>query len=150
MMDTAVEQQLQAIYRRESRSFLQYIHEATPWASPADAALVTLVHRLANDELETLAAFAVWLDRERVPLPYLGAFSTGFASFNFVGVRTLLRELVPRQRQEIALLEKEAATLTGEAQTQVNGLLELNRTQLLELLPLVEASAKPRAAETKR
>ena len=50
-MDSASQRRLQEIFRRESRSFLQYIHETTPWSLPKDKPLVAKMHQLATEEL---------------------------------------------------------------------------------------------------
>ena len=50
VMDSASQRRLQEIFRRESGSFLQYIHETTPWSLPKDKPLVAKMHQLATED----------------------------------------------------------------------------------------------------
>lgn len=143
MIDAAAHARIQELFRRENRSFLQYIAQATPWASAADRPLVDKLNRLAAEELQALEALAGWMDAVRIPPPYLGAFPTGFMNYNFVDIRKLLKPLSSEQRQELADLETDARSIAdASARRQVEALVELNRAHLTAM----EEMAKPAAA----
>jgi hypothetical protein len=133
MLDHAAQARIQELFRRENRSFLQYIRNASPWASQADKPLVDKLYRLADEELAALEALAEWMDSKNIALPYLGAFPTRFTSFNFVDIRKLLKPLIAEQRMELANLEADAKALDGDARKQVDALVELNRKHLVEM-----------------
>ena len=133
MLDISAHTRLQELFRRENRSFLQYIRQACPWASEADKPLLTKLNQMADEELKALEALAEWMDSKHISLPYLGAFSTRFTTFNFVDVRKLLKPLIAEQRKELADLEADAKPLDGDANKQVESLVELNRKHLAEM-----------------
>jgi tRNA isopentenyl-2-thiomethyl-A-37 hydroxylase MiaE len=131
MIDTNTQKRLQELFRRENRSFLQYVNEATPWAGNGDRPLVEKVSQLAAEELESLEALAEWMDSKRISLPYLGAFPTTFTNYNFVAIRKLMKPLVTEQSKELADLEADAQALTDpEAKRMVENLVALNRKHL--------------------
>lgn len=143
MIDAVTQTRLQDLFRRENRSFLQYVSQATPWCRELDRPIVEKVNHLAREELGALEKLADWMDSEHVPLPYLGAFSTSFTSFNFVDIRKLLAPLVVEQRKELADLEADAKCLDqSKAKALINELVELNRKQL----EMMESLKKPLAA----
>lgn len=133
MLDQAVQARIQELFRRENRSFLQYIRNASPWASHADKLLVEKLNDLADEELAALGALANWMEAKNIPQPYLGAFPTRFSSFNFVDIRKLLKPLIVEQAKEIGDLEADAKTLDSEARKQVEALVELNRQHLIAM-----------------
>jgi hypothetical protein len=142
MIDAQTQARLQELFRRENRSFLQYINESTPWAGFGDQAIVDKVRGMAAEEKRALEAYAEWLDSKRVPLPYLGAFPTTFTNFNFVAIRKLLKPLVAEQRKELADLEADASSLTDpEARKTVEKLVELNRKHLHDLEQMTQPLA---------
>ncbi len=131
MIDIKTQKRLQELFRRERRSFLQYVSEATPWAGNGDLPLVEKVRQLAAEELESLEALAEWMDSRRVALPYLGAYPTTFTNYNFVAIRKLMKPLVTEQTKELAHLEADVQALTDpEAKDMVGKLVELNRKHL--------------------
>ena len=131
MIDAVTQMRLQDLFRRENRSFLQYVSQATPWSRNLDRPIVEKILNLAVEELAALDKLAIWMDSEHIPLPYLGAFSTSFTSFNFVDIRRLLGPLVVEQRKELADLEADAKCLEhSKAKALINELVELNRKQL--------------------
>ncbi|MCE9530377.1 MAG: hypothetical protein K8T89_04485 [Planctomycetes bacterium] len=142
MFDAKTQERLREIFRRENRSFLQYIHQASPWSSDGDRGLVEKVNQLATEELEALEKFATWIDAKQVPLPYLGAFPTNFTSYNFVAIRKLLPPLILEQRKELADLEADALAMPdAEVQKQLASILELNRKHLLDFEQMTQPLA---------
>lgn len=133
MLDHAAQARIQELFRRENRSFLQYIRQSSPWASFADKPLLDKLNNLADEELAALGALAHWMDSKNIALPYLGAFASKFSSFNFQDVRKLLKPLIAEQRRELADLEKDAKALNSDGSKQMDVLVELNRKHLAEL-----------------
>jgi tRNA isopentenyl-2-thiomethyl-A-37 hydroxylase MiaE len=143
MIDAPTQARLRELFRRENRSFLQYVSQASPWVAFGDQSLVDKIRQLAAEEIEALEAFAGWMDRRGISLPYLGAFPTTFTNYNFVAVRKLMKPLAAEQRKELADLEADAAALTElDAKTTVEKLVELNRKHLHDF----EQMAQPLAA----
>jgi hypothetical protein len=143
MIDHASQARIEELFRRENRSFLQYIAQATPWASPADRPLVDKIGQLAAEELLMLERLAEWMEAQRIPLPYLGAFPTSFMNYNFIDIRKLLKPLATEQGKELADLEADAKALNGnEVRPQIESLVDLNRAHLMAM----EEMAKPAAA----
>lgn len=146
MTDAASRARLQDLFRRENRSFLQYVAQATPWASDADRPLADKVRQLAAEELEALTKFAEWMESRHIGLPYLGAFPSGFTNFNFVDIRKLLKPLAAEQRKELADLEADLqAPADEDVRKQIESLIRINRDHLAALEETI-GSAKPPAA----
>jgi tRNA isopentenyl-2-thiomethyl-A-37 hydroxylase MiaE len=131
MIDLPTQRRFQELFRRENRSFLQYVAQASPWAGPADHELVDKVQQLAAEERDALSALAESMEAMHFSLPYLGAFPTAFTNFNFIAIRKLMKPLVAEQRKELLDLEADAQSLTaGKAQEAIEKLVELNRKHL--------------------
>lgn len=130
MVDINTQARIQEVFRRENRSFLQYIRQSSPWAGFAEKAMLDKLNQLADEELGAVEALALWMESKNISLPYLGAFASKFSSYNFMDVRKLLKPLIAEQKKELADLEADAKALTGEAEKQVAALVELNRKHL--------------------
>lgn len=129
-------------YRRGRLSFLQYIRQATPYAGPADRALLDSVRELAGAEAAALDALAGYLDDNRVTVPYLGAFPTAFTNYNFVAIRKLLPELIADETRGLDALEHGLATLPpGAARMWVEKLAEVKRMHRDKLAKLAAAAS---------
>lgn len=139
MIDAQTQTRLQDLFRRENRSFLQYVNQAAPWVGIDDHTMMEKVSDLAAEELDALEKLAGWMDTQRIPLPYLGAFPSNFTSYNFVDIRKLMKPLVAEQRKELADLEGAAKGLTDEqARKTVEGLVELNRQHLRDFEQMMQ------------
>jgi tRNA isopentenyl-2-thiomethyl-A-37 hydroxylase MiaE len=142
MVEKLSQMRLRELFRRENRSFLQYVNQASPWASAADHALVDKLGQMCAEELEALDALAVWMDAHSVSLPYLGSFPTNFTNFNFVAIRGLLKPLVAEQRKELADLEADAnAVADPEAKKLLERLVGLNRKHLRDFEQMTQPVA---------
>src|SRR5262249_32270952 len=130
MTDAATEARLQELFRRESRSLLQYAREAALWAGDKDRVAAARVQELAAVECRALEGLAGFMEEEHVPLPYLGAYPTRFTDFNFIGVRALLPRLIEDQRRGVAALEHDAAATGGKAREALTRLLDVKRNVL--------------------
>jgi hypothetical protein len=133
-MSPADEARVQEVFRRESRSLLQYARDAALYAAGADRKLRDDVIRVAGEEAAAIRGFGEFLAANRVVLPYLGSYPVVFTDLNFVSVRFMLPKLVEEQKRDLAALEADAATLTDPAaQSTVLHLAELHRRHLAEL-----------------
>jgi hypothetical protein len=132
-------------YRRERLSFLQYILQATPYASPADRPVLERLRALAGAEANSLDGFAEYLDNKRVVVPFLGAFPSAFTNFNFIAVRKLLPELAADEARGLAALERDAAASPpGESRMWLEKLADGKRIHVTELAKLMDkASGSP-------
>jgi len=134
---------LQAVFRREQRTFLQYVHEAYPWTAFSDERLGKL-QQLIDEEQRSTVALASFLRRQRIDLLYSRSFPLAFTALHFVSLDFLLPHLIKHQQDAIAALEQDIAQLTDpEPQEVVRGLIELKRRHLQELESL---AARPVAA----
>ena len=132
-MKEIVAAKLQEIYCRESRSFLMYLREASPWASHADQALLVKLRSASVEQSEALEHLAKYFDAHRIPLPPGGGFPMNFTNFNFVAVRSLFPLLRADFEKGIGALEKDRETLpSGPAQQVVDELLAVKRRQMSE------------------
>ena len=127
--------QIQEIFRRENRSFLQYVSQSTPWSSPSDRKLVDTIDALAKEEQQALVSLAKWMDAHRIAIPYLGAFPTRFSNYNFIDIRKLLVPLIVEQKKELDdLRHGSEAVPEGPLKVQVNNLVALNEKHLAEMM----------------
>ena len=140
MIDAVAQARIQELFRRENRSFLQYVCESTPWSSDGDRGLLDKVRLLAAEEMTALEQLAQWMDAHRIPIPYLGAYPTQFTSSNFVDVRKLLKPLVLEQRKGVADLERTAKLPMDEAvRSQIEKLAAMNRRHLEDFEQMIES-----------
>jgi len=133
MLDTAAETHLQSIFRRENRSLLQYVRQASPWAGPSDRDRLQRVYELADAELDALGELAAFLETHHMPLPSLGAFPTEFTDHNFIALRKSLPLLIDDHRRGVDQLQQDCAALAGPARAVAERLLEAKRKHLAEL-----------------
>src|SRR5947208_2624977 len=112
MLDARTQTRLQAILRRESRSFLQYISDAFPWTTREEKNALAQLQTLIAEERSATAAFAKFLVRQRIPVPYLGSYPVAFTNLNFVSLDHLLPMLAAAERRSITELESDRASFT--------------------------------------
>ena len=131
------DERMQSLFRRESRSFLQYVREASPWASEDDRAMRDDVIAMADDELAGVGELAAYLQSRHIAVPHLGAFPIGFTSFNFVTIRSLVRPLLNDLRDGIARLTADADALGADERIALTPMIERKQKHLrvLEGLP---------------
>lgn len=147
MIDAPTAALLQKILRRESRSLLQYVSEAFPWATAEEREALANLQQLIADEKAVSAELARFLLRQRVGLPHLGTYPD-FTAVNFVSLDFLLPMLVDHQAKAIAVLERDLASVKDpEARALVEKLLTMKR-QHLETLKSMAATAQPAAASS--
>jgi len=133
MMDTTLAT-LAKIVRRESRSLLQYVHEAFPWTTSEEQDALGIVQELVREELASAALLARYLAKHKAPVPYLGPFPMSFTTINFISLQHLLPMLVDWEKRAAAELEQDLAALPDpEARRLVNDLLAQKRRHLEKL-----------------
>jgi hypothetical protein len=134
---------LPELLRRECRSYLQYIRESYPWAKGKEEDLRGKVLALAEAENQALSGLARSMQKQRIMLPYMGAFPTAFTTSNFLAISYLLPKLTAQQRQAIGVLERDLPMIAdARLREQFQTYLDLKRRHLVEL----EGLAKPLAA----
>lgn len=143
MIDSATQQTLQTILRREGRTLLQYVHDSHPWATSDLAGPLGELQRISREEQDTVASLSQYLFRRRVPPAFLGSYPASFTSYNFVALDFLLPKLAQQQQKDIAALEADLAKLTDPgARAQLEPMLALKKKHLGELQSL----ARPKSA----
>src|SRR4051812_9824155 len=90
---------LQEVVRRESRSLLQYLRDAYPYAPGAEQAALSQLRQIADEEREATANLGSYLERRRHTVPYLGSFPASFTTMNFVSVDYLFPLLVTEAKR---------------------------------------------------
>lgn len=129
----------QNIFRREQRTFLQYVHEAYPWTAYADEQRLGKLQQIIAEEQRSTVGLANYLRRQRVDLLYSRSFPLAFTALHFVSLDFLLPHLVKHQQDAIAALEQDAGKIAdAEPREVVRVLVEMKRKHLQEL----EALAK--------
>ena len=132
---------LPEVLRRECRSYLQYIRESFPWAKGKDEALRTKVISLAEAENQALGNLARALQKRRITLPYLGAFSPSFTTSNFLAVSYVVPRLAAAQREAVAELERDLPHIQdAEMRAQFEAYRDRKRAHLVELENLAGAA----------
>jgi hypothetical protein len=139
MIDADTQITLQRILRREGRTLLQYIHDAYPWTTTAQAGQQPEVQRMSRAEQEAVASLSQYLFRRHIPPAFLGSYPAHFTSFNFVSLAWLLPRLAQQQAKDIADLEADFAKLTDPgARAQIESMLTLKKKHLAELQSLAQ------------
>src|SRR5262249_20583158 len=118
MSDPKTLDTLADIVQRESRSFLQYVGEAFPWANAKDNEALTKLQQMIEEEARAPADLAQFLVRRQHYAPYLSPYPASFTSYGFVSLRYLLPILIERQRQAVAALDQDLARLSGDPEAR--------------------------------
>jgi len=144
-MDAQSQAILSDLFRKTSRSLLQYVRDSFPWTTPSDEEGLKRLHDLAAEEQQQLAALGRYFARHHKPLPYPGSYPSSFTTINFISLEYLRKLLVDYQRQAIVDVESKLPLVQDpEARTQVQALLTLKRAHLTAL----EHLHKPTGVET--
>lgn len=136
-MQTDPHRTLIDIYCREKLSFLQYVGQSVPYASPADRPIVERLRELARREAAGLEGLADYLGANRLSVPHVGAFPSVFTNYNFIAVRKLLPHLVADAGRGLADLERDATSLPlGKDRDWIEKLSSTKRMHISELQKL--------------
>jgi hypothetical protein len=143
MMDARTQALLQDLVRRATRSMLQYVGEAYPWAPDTEADLLTKVQAVISEEERAVEGLAAFLRKKRIGIGYLGSYPQKFTNLNFVSLDYLMPRLLDWQRNWVGVLEKDAAQIgEPEASAEVAKLVTVARRHLNELEILNNSHAK--------
>lgn len=145
MIDAQTQALLEAIVQRESRSLLQYVGEAFPWATREEQAALAELQTLIEEERQGVAALIQFLVRRGHVYPYLGQYPENFTTINFVALEHLLPLLAEHERRTLADLERDLGRMPdAEARQKVQNYLETKRRRRKVLEEL--AAARPATA----
>src|SRR5205085_539201 len=112
------------IVRRESRSFASYIADAYPWTTAAGGPALGRLRQAFEEESEAVSALGRYLARQRVPMPFMGAYPVSFTSTNFLSLEYLVPRLIEAQKQLIAALQADLKRIEpGEPRARAEALL---------------------------
>lgn len=130
-MDAATRRRLEAIFRRENRSFLQYVSETFPWVTPEEEQFLARLKEMARAEVDAAAAVSRYLTRHRAPPPGTGAYPVEFTSYNNAALDFLLPLLITTQERALTALHADAAQLADPgARAVVKELAEAKQRHL--------------------
>ena len=122
------------ILRRESRSFLQYVHESFPWAHGSTEPLRAAVLSAATAEAEALAELAKMLQRRRIVVPFFGAYPTAFTNYNYMSVASLRPKLIADEKLGLADLERDIPNVVNtDLRAHLESYRDLKRKHIQEL-----------------
>ena len=145
-MEAAQVALLQDLLRRESRSLLQYAHEAYPWSKAEGQAGCDAIRAMAQAEAEAVAKLGRWLAKQRVPVTFPGAYPMQFTTVNYIALHALLPRLIADQKRRSAAVEGVGAVLSDEeGRALVQALLDLKKDHAQQLAAL-QGMAAPAAA----
>lgn len=120
-------------YRREGLSLLQYVRQATPYASKSDRPLADRIRAIAESESKCLDVMANELADARLTVPSLGGFPSEHANFNYFDVRKLLPYLITEQERLIDCLRNEITEDEGGIRPELLRLKESHCSELKTL-----------------
>lgn len=125
---------LREIFRREQRSFLQYVHEAYPWTQVNEESRVAKLQQVIAEEQRSTVGLANYLRRQHIDLPYSRSFPLAFTALHFVSLDFLLPQLIQQQQQAIAHLDQVVGTIDDtEPKAVIKQLIEMKRKHLQAL-----------------
>lgn len=114
--------------RRQSRSLLQYLSEARPWAPAAGGPALAKLEALAAEDRRALTVLVRLLQRKRLELPYLGPFAAEFTNINDVSLDSVWPVLAEGGRRSVRILEAERQIVSdADARAALGQLLEVKR-----------------------
>ena len=121
------------VLRRESRCFLQYVHESFPWAHGKTEAARTTILAAAAAEAAELAHLAKLLTRRHIAVPFFGAYPSAFTSYNYLAISSLLPKLIADQKRGLAELERDIpAVVDPDVRKHLELYRELKRKHIQE------------------
>jgi rubrerythrin len=131
---------IESIFRRESRSLLQYIRDSFPWTPKGEQDVLVQVRQMADEQRAEAGNLAQFLTRQRHTVPYTGSYPTSFTTINYAALDYVLPRLVADEQRGVARLEKDLAAVNNEeGQRHLKALLEMKRQHLKRLTELAAA-----------
>jgi hypothetical protein len=132
------------VFHRESRSLLQYVADAFPWARPEDEGTLAQIRTMVDEERQGAAELARYLTRRRHVAPYPGQFPMAYTNVNFISLAHWLPLLTDEERRSLAALERDVDGLTDpEGRALLTRLADTKRRHLGTLEAL--AAGRPAA-----
>ncbi|MFO0878831.1 MAG: hypothetical protein U0840_15930 [Gemmataceae bacterium] len=142
MIDPGSQAVLASILRRESRSLLLYVGDAFPWATASQTQELTTLQGLIHQERAAVASLGQFLLRQRVGLPFIGAYPMAFTTIHFVALDYLLPRLIEAQSHGIEQLQGDLERLVDAgSRLEVERLLAVKKRTQAGLERLVPASS---------
>lgn len=142
MIESHTQRLLQDILRRESCSLLRYVTEAFPWTDSTEAKTLTDLQQILAAEREAVVGLGQFLVRQHVPLPYLPSYPANFTTINFLALDYVLPLLVDCERQSIAQLERDLASVKeAAARAEIEKLLTVKQRHLPQLEALIPSKS---------
>ncbi len=143
-MDARSLQVLQGVFRRESRSVLQYVGNAFPWTTTDRTAELDRLQEIIHEERDALARLGQFLYRNHV-VPLVGtSYPVSFTTLNFVALDLILKKLIAFQEQSLAAVETDlVAVKDPEARRQLESFRDLKARHLEALRSLQGATREP-------
>jgi hypothetical protein len=127
-------QTLQQIALRESNSLLRYIGDAFPWTTATGSDALERLQAIVRAERDALAALTRYLYRHKMPPPRSGGYPTDFTTLNFIELGYLTHLLTKQQKESIARIESDLASVAaGEGRQLAEALLAVKKKHLVEL-----------------
>jgi hypothetical protein len=122
------------IFRREGRSFLQYLSDSLPWPTADGDEVQARLGPLVAEAQAATAQLGQYLTRHHLPLPYLGSYPAAFTQRNFVCFSHLVPVLLDELRASMPPVESAIATVPDpEARELLQKLLHTKRLHVQAL-----------------
>lgn len=108
-----VEALLNDVLQAVHRSLLQYVREASPYASQQDEQLQQAIAQLADQQAERVDLLASELQQREWSIDF-GQYPIAFTSLQYLSVKYLLQRLLDNQQRVVALCETAARELADD------------------------------------
>jgi hypothetical protein len=143
-MDARSLQVLQGVFRRETRSVLQYVGNAFPWTNTDRTTELDQLQEIIHEERDALARLGQFLYRNHV-VPLVGtSYPVSLTTLNFVGLDLILKKLIAFQEQSLAVVETDLAAIKdAEVRRQLESFRDLKARHLEALRALQGATREP-------
>lgn len=134
VMDPRTQAVLREAFRRESLSLFRYVGEAYPWTTADGGAALERLRAIEDEDRGAAAQLARFLFRRHISPTVSNTFPMSYTTANFLALEHLLPRLIAEQRQIVADLERDAATIADpDAKAEIQKLLTVKRMHLSEL-----------------
>ncbi|MBI1918016.1 MAG: hypothetical protein HYS12_25260 [Planctomycetes bacterium] len=144
MIDARSAQVLQEVFRRESRSVLQYVGDAFPWTTTDRTAALDRLQEILHEERDALARLGQFLYRNHIVPLVAASYPASFTALNFVSLDLILKRLIAFQEQSLAAVESDLASVKdAEARRQLESLRDVKARHLEALRSLAGAAPEP-------
>jgi hypothetical protein len=144
VIDARSLQVLQEVFRRESRSVLQYVGDAFPWTTTDRTEALDRLQAIIHEERDALARLGQFLYRHHVVPLIASSYPASFTTLNFVSLDLILKRLIGFQEQSLTAVETDLTSVTDpETRHQLESFRDLKKRHLDALLLLQGAAREP-------